>query len=76
MKVIRTTKIKIKGSKKAPEIIQNYLKALNWLSPLAFNRQRYILREQGFRRMGSVNTHEKSGHEYEMVLHSTTCSGS
>jgi IS605 OrfB family transposase len=38
-------------------------------------RNRYILREQGFRRMGSVNTHEKSGHGLEMVLHSTTCSG-
>ena len=39
-------------------------------------RGRYILREQGFRRMGSVNTHERSGYELEMVLHnSTTCSG-
>ena len=37
MKVIRTTKIKIKGSSKAPEVIKNYLQALNWLSPLAFN---------------------------------------
>jgi len=37
MKVIRTTKIKIKGSSKAPEIIKNYLQALNWLSPIAFN---------------------------------------
>ena len=39
-------------------------------------RDRYILREQGFRRMGSVNTHERSDCELEMVLHnSTTCSG-
>jgi IS605 OrfB family transposase len=38
-------------------------------------RDRYILREQGFRRMGSVNTHERSGYEVEMVLHNgTTCS--
>jgi len=37
MKVIRTTKIKIKGSNKAPEIIKNYLLALNWLSPIAFD---------------------------------------
>lgn len=37
MKVIRTTKIKIKGSSKAPEVIKNYLRGLNWLSPLAFN---------------------------------------
>ena len=36
MKVIRTTKIKIKGSTKAPETIKNYLEALNWLSPIAF----------------------------------------
>ena len=37
MKAIRTTKIKIKGSNKAPEIIKNYLRALNWLSSLVFN---------------------------------------
>jgi transposase len=37
MKVLRTTKIKIKGSSKAPEVIKNYLMALNWLSPLVFN---------------------------------------
>ena len=38
-------------------------------------RSRYILREQGFRRMGSVNTQERSGYSFEMVLHnSTTCS--
>lgn len=37
MKVIRTTKIKIKGSTKAPNIIVNYLSALNWLSPIVFN---------------------------------------
>ena len=38
-------------------------------------RNRYILRKQGFRRMGSVNTLEKSGHEHEMVLcHNITCS--
>jgi transposase len=38
--------------------------------------RRYILREQGFRRIGSVNTHERSGQKHEMVLHnSITCSG-
>ena len=37
MKVIRSTKIKISGSNKAQEIIPNYLLALNWLSPIAFN---------------------------------------
>ena len=37
MKVIRTTKIKISSSSKALEIIPNYLQALNWLSPIAFN---------------------------------------
>jgi IS605 OrfB family transposase len=37
-------------------------------------RNRYILREQGFRRMGSVNTHEKSS-EIEMISHnSVICS--
>ena len=40
-------------------------------------RNRYILREQGFRRMGSVNTHEKSGSVVlEMISHSVICSGS
>jgi transposase len=40
-------------------------------------RNRYILREQGFRRMGSVNTLEKSGLEVlEMISHSVICSGS
>lgn len=40
-------------------------------------RNRYILRQQGFRRMGSVNTLEKSGQEHEMVLcHNITCSRS
>jgi IS605 OrfB family transposase len=37
VKVIRTTKIKIKGSNKASNIIINYLNALNWLSPIVFN---------------------------------------
>ena len=37
-------------------------------------RSRYILREQGFRRMGSVNTHERSGQVIEIVSHSVTCS--
>jgi transposase len=39
-------------------------------------RGRYILREQGFRRMGSVNTQERSGYGLEVVSrHSVTCSG-
>jgi transposase len=39
-------------------------------------RSRYILREQGFRRMGSVNTQEKSGYGLEMIAHnSVICSG-
>jgi len=39
-------------------------------------RGRYILREQGFRRMGSVNTHERSDCVLEMVSHNcVTCSG-
>jgi IS605 OrfB family transposase len=37
-------------------------------------RDRHILREQGFRRMGTVNALEKSGLEIEMVAHSVTCS--
>ena len=37
MKVVRTTKIKIKGSTKASNIIVNYLSALNWLSQIVFN---------------------------------------
>jgi putative transposase len=37
MKVIRTSKIKIKGSSKAENVIKNYIKALNWLSPIVFN---------------------------------------
>ena len=37
-------------------------------------RVKYILREQGYRRMGSVNTQERSGCVVEMVSHSVTCS--
>jgi len=37
MKVIRTSKIKIKGSSKAENVIKNYIKALNWLSPIVFS---------------------------------------
>jgi IS605 OrfB family transposase len=39
-------------------------------------RNRYILREQGFRRMGTVNSQEKSGYGLEMIAHkSVICSG-
>jgi len=38
-------------------------------------RNRYILREQGFRRMGSVNTQERSDFKQEMIVHkSIICS--
>jgi len=36
VKTIRTIKIKIKGSKKAPNIIQNYIQTINWLSQIVF----------------------------------------
>jgi putative transposase len=37
VKTIRTTKIKITGSRKANDIIKNYIQAINWLSPIVFN---------------------------------------
>jgi IS605 OrfB family transposase len=37
-------------------------------------RDRQILREQGFRRIGTVNALERSGLEVEMVAHNVTCS--
>ena len=39
MKAIRTTKIKITGSTKADRLIDTWLKAANWLSPIAFKEK-------------------------------------